>query len=656
MRIAEPGLSFWLDFLHVEGGVWEAQSETCALAVLPPHLQGTFGLTEEILVSTDPEIAREDGGVLMIPGHPVLEGAAGQVLGNGDVGRSYLDWPAQSAPTLNWLVDRAREQFGIDHGRIDPGEGEPRRVYLPVLRVGVTVQYSISQQQFQERDELWVDTGQSLPLSDVVVKRLLACTLLDGPAPARSMMPADLEKPIAVAHQLFEERATDRGRVLARYAEAGRKEELARTTGYYKAILESIARRCAVAPPERARLLEAQAEVTRAENDRRLVEVAESYVPKVQIRPFRLHLVGVPALVVPVHIRRGNRTYPMALSWLLNAGTFSNVACPGCGSAGGLVAGREFLGCRGCLPPPSLIAAAQNRVEAGRRAPEAVRADIGKQAAGGSGSAPPRDARRSNLTPSPPPEKVRGSGSRSLSDRRVDRVIKEGNKLAMVFWMASVGDQRWRGKQTEPRSPLACLHRLYGSAGALWAVGAPVGTVPGYVKSVTAPPDAGDLESTTGSIQPYGGSGYTFTLRWTLRQGVATVGEVLPYPMVTGRRIPGNAGAYLPRAVDQRLHNPPEPRAELDAVEQALWNVAVPALGLPLFLRCLALRDWASTVRGLDFPEDALSAGLMYVTVNRAGRKMTHEQSGAPFGAGKDQVAAVARALQAMLRAEPRPW
>ena len=60
------------------------------------------------------------------------------------------------------------------------------------------------------------------------------------------------------------------------------------------------ARRHANAPPDRARLLDAQAEATRAERARRRREIEDEYRPRHDIRPFRLHLVHLPAFVLPV--------------------------------------------------------------------------------------------------------------------------------------------------------------------------------------------------------------------------------------------------------------------------------------------------------------------------------------------------------------------
>jgi hypothetical protein len=113
--------------------------------------------------------------------------------------------------------------------------------------------------------------------------------------------------------------------------------------------LKSIERRRASAPGERRRLLDGQEDATRIEHARRRREIEEEFTPRHEIRPFRLHLVLVPAFVLPVEVRRGPRAFPLAVAWLAPAGRFADVRCPHCGAVAGLVAGRERLGCRACL-------------------------------------------------------------------------------------------------------------------------------------------------------------------------------------------------------------------------------------------------------------------------------------------------------------------
>ncbi|MGH2985328.1 MAG: hypothetical protein ACRDLO_01405, partial [Solirubrobacterales bacterium] len=71
----EPGLRFWLRYAEHQGALIEEDGEQ-ALAVLPGPLQEAGGLPEEVVVTSDPDVAREDGAVLLIAGHPALERAA----------------------------------------------------------------------------------------------------------------------------------------------------------------------------------------------------------------------------------------------------------------------------------------------------------------------------------------------------------------------------------------------------------------------------------------------------------------------------------------------------------------------------------------------------------------------------------------------------
>lgn len=109
--------------------------------------------------------------------------------------------------------------------------------------------------------------------------------------------------------------------------------EGARTTAYYQELLSSIERRRQGAPEERRALLARQAEVARAEEQRRLREIEDKYRPAHSLRRLRLHLVLAPALHLPLWVRRGDRRYPFALCWSLHGGDFLPVPAPGAGSA-----------------------------------------------------------------------------------------------------------------------------------------------------------------------------------------------------------------------------------------------------------------------------------------------------------------------------------
>ncbi|HMC07936.1 MAG TPA: hypothetical protein VKL22_01250, partial [Actinomycetota bacterium] len=139
----DDGLSFFLDFTTSSGGAWEQTGDT-VMVLLPEALGRHLDLPEELSVTTDPEVAREDGALLVAPGHPVLDAAAASVLSEGDVGRCHLPWPASAVLGDAELVELARASVVVDHGRIDASGLPPSETYLPALRVGVLVTYATS--------------------------------------------------------------------------------------------------------------------------------------------------------------------------------------------------------------------------------------------------------------------------------------------------------------------------------------------------------------------------------------------------------------------------------------------------------------------------------------------------------------------------------
>jgi hypothetical protein len=343
----DPALSFWLAYAEREGALVEDQGDH-ALVLLPDALQHESGLPEDAAVTSQPDVAREDGAVLLIAGHPALERAAGSVLAEGDTGNGYLPWPASRPPTRSTLESRARELVSIEHGRIDAA-GEPIAAYLPLLRVGAMVSYAASLSlRFQEQEEMWVDARTGLAPS----QRLLAAVRdryhLPRPDGHARALPADLSLAISAAHEQLEQRAIARQRSLVAHARRSLDSELARAEAYYDATLESIARRRATAPPDRARLLDAQAEATQTERARRRREIVDEYRPQHEIRPFRLHLVHVPAFVLPLNVRRGSRAFPFELTWVAASAAFVSGRCPHCAAGESLVVTRDRIGCRAC--------------------------------------------------------------------------------------------------------------------------------------------------------------------------------------------------------------------------------------------------------------------------------------------------------------------
>jgi hypothetical protein len=362
MLTTDPALGFWLRYAAREGALCDEsdESDESAFVVLPDPLQAAFGMPEETVVTADPEVAREDGAMLVAPGHPALSAAADRVLSTGDAGRLRLAWPAKAPPSPEVLLARARDAFPVDHGRIDAA-GAPERVLRPVLRVGALVDFTVSMDaSFSELVECWVDARAGLELPARVRDALAAAEVRDGTADAAggggaagygrpAVLPPDLVRSVRASYRLIAERAEVRSADLSADVGGARDAEIARALAYYADALDSIERRRSGAPPDRARMLDARAQATRAERVRRIDEIREKYRSQLDIRPIRLHLVEVPALELPVDVRRGPRRYPMVLYWWLPAGAFADLRCPSCGHCAPLVAAKDRLGCENCL-------------------------------------------------------------------------------------------------------------------------------------------------------------------------------------------------------------------------------------------------------------------------------------------------------------------
>lgn len=347
----EPALRFFLRYLeHSGAAVVEAEDE--ALVELPPALQKDLGLPSELAVTSSPEVAAEGEAQLVIPGHPLLDAAASRILSEGDAGHRFLAWPRRALPTAEALLAGLRDYHPIEHGRVDL-QGEPIRIHVPVLRFGALATYS-GEDRFLERLEAFVDAWTALPLSLAVARRIALLPEAQPAEPVPVLAPriADaLREGLGELHRCAGARAAeiqagDQGAMAA---------ERARAEAYYDAQLAQIAKRREGALPDRQKLYDAQRTATMEERQRRLREIADKFEVQSEVHPFRLHLLLAPALYLPVEVRRGERRYPFALHYLLEANSFLPVRCPHCHRAAPLVAGREHLGCAGCLPPGKAV-------------------------------------------------------------------------------------------------------------------------------------------------------------------------------------------------------------------------------------------------------------------------------------------------------------
>lgn len=660
----EPALSFWLRYAEREGALVEDQGDH-ALLLLPDALRQDSGLPEEASVTAKPDVAREDGATLLIAGHPEVERAAAAVLAEGDTGYGYLPWPSSRPPTRSTLEARARELVSVEHGRIDAA-GEPIGAYLPLLRVGAMVSFAASLAlRFHEQEEVWVDARTGTEVSERLMSTVRGRALLPVPDGARRRLEADLTAAIPAAHRQLEERALRRESSLASHARRALDTELARANAYYASALESIARRRANAAPDRVRLLDAQAEATRAERDRRCREIEGEHRPRHELRPFRLRVEHLPAFVLPAEVRRGTRRFGFELTWVPAAGEFAPVRCPACDAPEPLVATRERVGCQACTAPsgsaPTAGAAAR---------PDSLRSS----ASGSSTSSEPgavdeslgrrRHAdvvpeRRASDEPRARPNRSQFTGSPSATARLPSRrsnpgqVKRTGNKVALTFWDCVANGGRWPRHKTARDSPLRALYRLYGRAGPLYAIGVPPG---GYVEEMAAstyPSQPGAPELTVGSVKA-SGEVYPYAMFWWIAAGKPVVGEIMPSPHPVA--LPPLIGETA--EIGWRLRErAPTPIAALDPVALLLWQTELQQAGLPFAIRCLAGR-WRLPERSDPIAtNEAMAAAVASAEARAAGIKRALNETAAMYGTDPPLVTLTERALTAGLGIDPaRGW
>jgi hypothetical protein len=646
----EPALGFWLRYAEREGALVEEQRDQ-ALVLLPEPLRAESELPEEAILTCDPDIAREDGAVLLIAGHPAIDRAAAAVLAEGDTGRAYLPWPGSRPPSRAALEARARELVAVEHGRID-ATGEPAAAYLPLLRVGAMISYAASLTlRFQEQEEAWIDARTGLIPSSRLLAALRDRRWLPGPDVGRRSLAANVALALPAAHEQLQQRAIARQASLATQARRELETELARADAYYEGALQSIEHRLSTAADDRARMLRAQADATRVERARRHREIREQFTASHAMKPFRLHLVHVPAFVLPVDVRRGSRTFPFSLTWLAAVDEFAPVRCPTCDAPQRLVAGRDRLGCECCIP----------RVAAGRETPSApvTSAPVERRTDISVVPGPPSANRKRGRARGAPAEADHGGGAKRPvsrgAPRRVNRdaIERTGNKLALAFWQTVAAGDRWARGKAARDSPLRALYRLYGAAAPLCAIGIPPHQPPDEVTAATYPAEPGAPHLTLGSVFA-GGQRYRFSLYWWTEAGKPVVGELMPasHPL----ELPPARGEWAETAARLR-ELAPVPTADLDPVAATLWRVELERSGLPFAVRCMATW-WRAQARADPTESPGTTAAAVAGAVARAGaiRRSRADNAGI-YEADPDAIERAAHELHDVLRLDrARGW
>ena len=565
-------------------------------------------------------------------------------------------------PGHDVLLAQARDAFPVDHGRIDLS-GEPAFVLHPVILVGALVTYELSaEDRFQEEAQHWVDLPSRRELPADLVARLCRAEVDEQ---ARPHSPEGLLPGVAEAHRLMDVGAAARRQALAAEVSDACQAERGRAAAYYADAISGIERRLATAPADRRAVLEQRLRSTREERARRLVEIEEKYQARHAIRPYRLHVVLIPALRVPADVLRGDRRYPMRFDWLLPAAAYAPVRCPSCGGEPRLVAGKQKLGCQACLPPKPLSAAAAaagrqpvTLPAAGPTASEPAApasepaAPASEPAAPVSRSAPvSRPAPAVSRSPRPVPPKAKRRTAVVPPDVRRQRQ-KATATLAERLWRAvAIGDRRTLSRLVHPGSPAAALDRVLGSAGLCRVLGMPPGEEPERFSAET------DGDMIAGTLLGAAGTEYPYYI-WSLDGQAA---EVLPFPVT-------NDGAFWMfywwgQRSDARKPGKIVPVPGLDPVEVPLAVVGPRWNGLPVAARALAAWNRIAIEHERLLSGHApgvLAAAVNRLVVSRAGGRTTFAEAAARFRVAEQDVRRADRAVRVPLalgRASPgKQW
>lgn len=567
-----PAFAFWLDYLDSRGGLWEQTGDT-VLAVLPEQLADRHDLPESALITDDPDVAREDGILFFGAGHPEIDKAAEAVVETGDVAALTLPHPAKPV-SREELLARIREQVPVDHGRID-ASGAPIRTHRPVLRLEAMVSHTVSaEERFTEVAECLIDVAARVAWPEDSAVRMRDAAAAADTLSKTDVRTGDLVPALAAAHRMLDDAAAARCRILAVPAEAERVTEIARANDYYAAVLGSIDKRRTGADPKRVALLDARAQATIAERDRRLAEIDEKYRHRHTLRIYRLHVVDVPVWRLATDVRRGDRRWPLTFDYVPVLGTVAPVRCPTCRAHAPLVATKAQLACTDCAPAP----ATQVTPPPPARKPAARPASTDP----GPVSMPsvPENQRRPELRKPPGTRSARSSAPVVTAARTSGPALpgKAEERKVITFWNhVAAGEHRKLTRLIAPDSPLAAITRLYGALGPLYGIGVPTGHAPTkFTCGNYDRPVAGQRGGTAGALHTRDDQ-YPYLLLWSPERSLE---EILPY----------TEPWHLGRATwfHQPPHTAPAAQVDLDPVAQLLFTQVTTRHGLAFTARALA--------------------------------------------------------------------
>ncbi len=678
MKRDDRGIDFFVRYAESRGALAERIPEG-ALLMLPDELRQGLELPEEVGLTEDPEVSREDDFVLLAPGHPLLMEAAQSVFTLGDAGWSRLPWPESLPPTPRDLELQIREVLHPEHGRVDVIDA-PESTYLLVLRVGALVTYRISvDEQVHELEEVWVATATGAPVPPELEGKLRYAATEPGAPPG---IEPSLDAGVAAADALIHHRAGRRQEVLSRQTTVRLRSQLAVVDDYYRRILDSVEDRRARAAADRAPLLSAQADATNAEWTRRRAEVADELRPTFEVIPLRVHVLCVPAYRTPAVVRRGVRNYPLSVLYAPITSSFLVPVCPSCGASARLVAGKSHLGCQECIrpsgaeedPPGAAPGAAPDSdltppVDVPRTAAPRAPAPIVVSTSPAPATTPTAHLAPTARHPVPGGAPARPSGrvTPKGSSGRVtakgshhgDTLTRTGSRLAASFWKSVLANERINRREVAPGSPLEALLRLYGPRGPAIVVGLRPDERPTRIGTSTDARNDGGVIVTSGELRTSASREVPFTLYWRPTP-TRVVLEVESFPIVAIGQILVRRDAYT-QALQVQLHEllrpPPEPLVDLDAGASVLLRQTATTLGLAFAARCLAawwyVTENSSLVADGWGPPPTGSVGaaaIELIVARRAGIHVTSNRVAERYDCPVEPVRKEVRRLQSLVR------
>lgn len=165
---------------------------------------------------------------------------------------------------------------------------------------------------------------------------------------------------------------------------------------------------------------------------------------------------------------------------------------------------------------------------------------------------------------------------------------------------------------------------------------------------------SGDLDgqgaSTSWGTLVRGGQTFPFAIRWKpVDQRHAAISEVVPC-------CDDGVLALLPEsavpAAEPNLLRPPKPASRLDAVGTSLWTVALPTVGLPMVVRCLAAW-WRPAVQEAvsGLPAATVAAALVYIVARHLPLRPLKDEVARSYGIPTAALTRAQRRLEGALGA-----